>query len=120
MLLQASRAPDHDFRAYAVVDLRISSWTICLISARRARRQVMATKKKDASARNAQAMAVWTDTWVARNSTGIRASELIADTIGLPKPNKPPGALRRAAVRWPGASQRRSLKCSSVSTEAEY
>src|ERR1700761_7197211 len=106
MLRQASRAPDHDFRAYALVDLRISSCTICLISARRARRQVMATKNRAASARTTQAIAVWTDTWVARYSTGMPAIELITDTIGLAKPKGPPGALRRAAARWPGASQR--------------
>src|ERR1700750_2679272 len=88
MLLQASRAPDRDLRAYAVVDLRISSCTICLISARRARRQVMATRKKAASAKNAQTIAVWTETWVARNSTGILATELTAATIGLAKPKK--------------------------------
>jgi hypothetical protein len=41
------------------------------------------------------------------------AIELITDTIGLPKPNRPPGALRWAAARRPGASQRRSLKCNS-------
>jgi len=57
--------------------------------------------------------AAWTDTWVARNSAGTPATELTTATIGLAKLNRPPGALRCAVARWPGASQRRSLKCSS-------
>src|SRR5689334_1452070 len=51
--------------ACAAVDLCISSRTICLMSARRARRQVRATTMRAARATNAQAMAAWTDTWVA-------------------------------------------------------
>src|SRR5947207_7874295 len=101
--------------ACAAVDLRISisSRTICLMSARRARRQVRATTKRAARATNAQAMAAWTDTWVARNSAGTPATELTAATIGLAKLNRPPGGLRCATARWSGGSQRRSLKCSS-------
>jgi AcrR family transcriptional regulator len=94
--------------------LLISSRTSCRISARRALRQVTATTRKAASARNAQPIAVCTDIWVARNSAGRPVTELTAATIGLANPSRPPpGALRCAAVRWPGGSQRRSLKCSS-------
>jgi hypothetical protein len=114
-LLQAARLFGHASRAYAV-DLRISSRTICRMSARRARRQVTAATKKPASARKAQTMAVWTDTWAARNSTGTAASEFTTVTIGLAKLKMPPGAVRCAVERSPGASQRRSLKCSSEQT----
>ena len=100
------------------VDLRISSRTICLMSARRARRQARATTKRAARATQPQAMAAWTDTWAARNSAGTPATELTAATIGLAKLNGPPGALRCAAARWSGGSQRRSLKCSSEQTVA--